>query len=73
MNTEDRTAAKLKGNNIVVKFFDGEELFLTAEDIDQDSEYWFDEISEFLNGAASSFPIANVSIARSSIKYVRLI
>ena len=45
MTDEDRVAAKLKGYNCLVKFKDGEELFLKVSSLngdDEDDAYWFE-------------------------------
>ncbi len=75
-NIEDYTAAKLKGHNCVIKFLDGEILFLRVNEIangpeGDDSLEWFADVENFLNGTNQNFPLAGISIARTSVKYVK--
>jgi len=78
MTDEDMTAAKLKGLNCLIKFKDGEELLIHVKELDQD-EYtvaeWFADMEKFINGDESSkyCPLAEFSMTRDSIKYVRKI
>jgi len=69
MIDEDRTAAKLKGYNVMVKFRDGEELFLKV-DIKDDQE-WFLDVESYINGAQDvAFPSRELAVRADTIKYV---
>lgn len=77
MTDEDRTAARLKGHNCLIKFKDGEELLLYIDELEyEDTSYeWFLQMDKFLNSPPTGdyIPIAELSIAKDSIKYVRKI
>lgn len=78
MTDEDATAAKLKGYNCLVKFKDGEELFLKVDDLDNNDEDemsdWFIDVEQFLNGTGGEvFPIVGMALSRDAIKYIRKI
>lgn len=75
MTEEDRTAARLKGYNCLIKFKDGEELLLSIDDIDDEelSYEWFLQMDRFINSPPTGdyIPIAELSIAKDTIKYVK--
>ncbi len=88
MTDEDLTAAKLKGHNCFIKFKDGEELFLTIEDISEDvddANEFLVTIEKFINRTDDDddlvdnrytqgvFPVGNIAVSRDSVKYVRII
>lgn len=74
MTDEDRTAAKLKGFNCLIKFKDGEELFITVEDLDYDDpENWFSRAEDFLNGREEIFPLPSIALSRDTVKYIKQI
>lgn len=71
MTEEDRVAEKLKGKNCLVKFRDGEEMYLEldpTEGLDSEDE-WFIAIDHFLN-ADGELPILSVGLSRDAIKYI---
>lgn len=76
MTKEDHLAAKLAGYSVVVKFKDGEELFLKIDDFDK-KEFLFEDIERFINGTNDDddnvgyFPAPDIAIASSTIKYVK--
>lgn len=72
MTDEDHTALKLQGYNVLVKFKDEEELYLSigSMDTETDQDEWFVSASEFVNGTNKIFPVADVVVARDSIKYI---
>lgn len=73
---EDRAAAKLKGYSCLVKFIDGEELYLKVDmqDMtDEDTDEWFMTAERVINSADSDleyFPIQGIAMSRKSIKYI---
>ena len=79
MTDEDRTAARLKGYNCLIKFKDGEELYIEVDGLLEDNEdntQLFIDIERFLNATLSEdtyFPLANIAIAANTVKYVRKI
>ena len=78
MDTEDITAAKLKGYNIMVKFIDGETVFLrvtAVEDlpISEAFDEFFERMNNFLYKKESYFPAYCMSVNRDTIKYVKKI
>ncbi len=78
MTDEDRTAERLKGFNILIKFKDGEELLIDEPDVGHnpdDESQWFRDVEDFINGSDGSefFPTAGLAISRDSIKYVKKI
>lgn len=72
-DTEDYTAAKLKGHDAFIKFIDGEVLFITVGRFDDEdgSQDWFVDIENFLNGHEQNLCIADIAISRSTIKYIK--
>lgn len=77
MTDEDQTAARLKGYNCLIKFKDGEELFLSI-DFDElycDVSEWLIDVEKFINGSkdVENIDIPNIAFHRDAIKYVRLI
>lgn len=75
MTTEDLLAEKLKGNNCLIKFIDGEELFIRVEAIarsEESSAEWFSETEIFLNGTPpeSIFSEPDIALSRNLIKYI---
>ena len=77
MTDEDRTAARLKGLNCLIKFIDGEELLIHVPDIDESDDAaheWFQSLEEFMyTDKVTYFPVANITCAPDTIKYVRKI
>jgi hypothetical protein len=79
MTDEDRTAAKLKGYNCLIKFKDGEEIYLDVDNLSDDSDdntEWFETVEKFINNGLSEntyLPLAGISIAADTVKYVRKI
>lgn len=77
MTDEDRTAARLKGYNCLIKFKDGEELLLKIDDIDDEDSSceWFLSMDRFINSPPTGdyIPVAELSIAKDTIKYVQKI
>lgn len=76
MTDEDRTAAKLRGFNCLVKFKDGEELLIKVDSLDGDHDEaneWFMDIENFINGSDSIeyCPIPGLAVARDTIKYAK--
>lgn len=76
--SQDRSAAKLKGHNCVVKFKDGEELYFTIDDFkDADSTmYWLQDVENLINGSSDKiewFPIPTIAVSTNSIKYVMVL
>lgn len=72
---EDITAAKLKGHNCMIKFKDGETLFLTVPRLDnsETANTWFVDAEVFINGAdpdEHAFPASGVAISQDSVKYI---
>jgi len=75
---EDRTAAKLKGHNCLIKFIDGEELTFKVEELDSrdpiDAEFWFKDVEKFINGCDEGtveyFPLVDLAVRKDMIKYV---
>lgn len=75
MTDEDRTAAKLRGKNCLIKFKDGEELMFYAGELDGDEDdkmFWLQDVEKYLNGSSDIeyFPAAGIALSRDSIKYV---
>jgi hypothetical protein len=81
MTDEDLVAAKLKGYNCLIKFKDGEELFIKSADVTDgttDSELeWFQDVEKYINEQDKEdlpyFPLQGIAVARNSIKYVKKI
>jgi hypothetical protein len=74
MTDEDRTAEKLRGYNVVIKFKDGEEIFVDVPDVDNNDINWFEEVDNFMHDKDSKyFPAVDISIAKDTIKYIRKI
>lgn len=78
MTDEDRIAERLKGNNCLIKFKDGEELLLHIPQLlgdDEEIANWFIQVEEYLNnhGKENFFPVAGFAMAGNVIKYVRKI
>ncbi len=77
MTDEDRTAARLKGFNVVIKFVDGEELFVDIPflDTDDEKEEWITQIERFLNvtNSPTGTDIPGIAINRQIVKYIRII
>lgn len=74
MTDEDCIAAKLKGYNVLVKFIDGEELFLNIKEVGEspDVEHeWFEDTERFINNIDEYFPAARIALTRTTVKYVR--
>jgi len=76
MTSEDHVVEKLKGKNCLIKFKDGEELFVHVPELDEDGDAvsdWLVEVEDFINGNQPSqyFPLAGISFSRDSIKYVK--
>jgi len=75
---EDRAAAKLKGYSCLVKFIDGEELYLKIDMsnmTEDDADDWFMTAERILNATDSGFsveyfPIQGIAMSRKSIKYI---
>ena len=76
MTDEDRTVSKLKGENVLIKFKDGEELCIRV-DLGEDSDdeaVWFTEMEDFLNNKdVDHCSIPNLALTRDTIKYIRRI
>jgi hypothetical protein len=73
MTEEDNTAERLKGNNVLIKFRDGEELFVYIEDVTTEKEQveWFDNVETFLNSTqVFSSLLPGLAISRETIKYI---
>ena len=54
MTDEDRTAAKLKGFNCLIKFKDGEELLVKVDSLngtEEEASEWLMDIEKFINGS----------------------
>jgi hypothetical protein len=79
MTDEDRTAARLKGENCLIKFKDGEELLIHVADLDHDDDTcseWFMDMEKFINGVTDAVeycPLPGFAMTSGSIKYVRKI
>jgi len=82
MTPQDQTAAILQGYDYLIKFKDGEELFLkfTENDVDdRDDEDelidWLVSIEKHLDGDKNhdTFPISHMAINRDTVKYIRLL
>jgi hypothetical protein len=72
MTDEDRTAAKLRGFNCLIKFKDGEELLLKVAALDEeDTSDWFVDAERYLNSQDDVFPVYGISLARDTIKYIK--
>ena len=73
---EARTAAKLSGRNVVVKFNDGEEVYLSADfSTDRKQDMFFTQVDEWLANTVdmSYFPHHELAAAPGSVKYVKLL
>ena len=73
---EARTAAKLSGKNVVVKFNDNEEVYLSTDfSTDRKQDMFFSQVDEWLanNEDVLYFPHHELSAAPGSIKYVKLL
>ena len=71
---EARTAAKLSGKNVVVKFNDSEEVYLSADfSTDRKQDMFFTQVDEWLANKVDVpyFPHHELSAAPGSIKYVK--
>ena len=75
MTDEDRTASRLKGENCLIKFKDGEELRIHLDYGDDENEFqWFSNMESFINDEEGSFcPLPGFAMTAGSIKYVRKI
>jgi len=76
MTDEEKTVSKLKGENCLIKFKDGEELVLRVDFGDEDTEgQWFIDMELFINGIADIefCQIPGIAVTRDSIKYVKKI
>lgn len=74
MTDEDHTAAKLKGFNCLIKFTDGEELFIIVEDLDvNDPGDWFSKAEDYLNNKEELFPHSGIALSRDTVKYIKQI
>ena len=74
--SQDRSAAKLKGHNCIVKFKDGEELYLTIEELDGDADLqseWLVEAERFINNDRDIewFQCPGIALSRDSVKYIK--
>lgn len=69
MTEEDRTAEKLKGHNWMIKFLDGEELYLKVDGNDDDQHDWAMSAGEFMAGE-STFPSSDFIPNRDHVKYI---
>jgi hypothetical protein len=72
---EDQTAAKLRGCNCMLKFKDGEVLYLKIDALDsdrEDSDEWLSEAEDFINntGHGSNFQSSKIAVCREEIKYI---
>jgi hypothetical protein len=74
MSLEDRTAAKLKGMNCLIKFLDGEEVCTHIADLDDDdfeAECLY-EIEKFLNDKECIVcSIGGIALSKAHVKYIR--
>ena len=75
IDDQDRVISKLQGYNVLLKFIDGEELLLTIDKkTDEDFRIWFQKVESYVNcGGEDYFPLQDMAIARSAIKYVKKI
>ena len=76
MTDEDRTAAKLRGLNCLIKFKDGEELLIKVDSLngtEEEASEWLMDIEKFINGSDSVeyCPIPGIAMTRDTIKYAR--
>ena len=74
-DSQDLVVAKLKGYNVLLKFIDGEELLLTIDKkTDEEFREWFQRVENYLNcGGEDYFPLSDIAIARSTVKYAKRI
>ena len=78
MTDEDLLAAKLKGYSCLVKFNDGEELFIKVPEVlisEDESVNWFEIAESYINGSeeVEYFPVAGFAMSRNAIKYIKKI
>jgi hypothetical protein len=75
MNTEDITAEKLKGNNVLIKFVDGETLFVKIDEL-EGSEHtqwtWINSANRYLKGEGYQ-PFNELIMRPELIKYIRIL
>lgn len=72
-DNQDITAAKLRGCNIMIRFIDGEALFVKLDEDDNDFDDFFIACDEFLKNDGKYFPLPSISVQASSIKYIKKI
>lgn len=76
METEDRVVEKLKGKNCLIKFIDGEELFIFVDELNgHDPGSWLSDVEEFLSiqGNTQVSPVPGVALNRAQVKYIKKI
>lgn len=75
MSEEDKTVAKLKGYNCIIKFTDGEELYLTINDLEYEEAGWFVDTDRFINSTDDNgvSRIPGLAVNRKCIKYIKKI
>lgn len=77
MDTEDQVVEKLKGRNCLIKFMDGEELYVYIDQLEdeEDAIEMLQDIERFLNDTNIDYhsPLPGIAVNRQSVKYVRKI
>jgi hypothetical protein len=75
MTNENHTAERLKGNNLLIKFRDSEELFICYDYLKVENEAEiFDSLDRFLNNRETDISlIPGIAISRETIKYIKKI
>lgn len=77
MNSEDQLKARLEGKNCLIKFVDGEELYVYLENFvdDEDACSILADTELFLSSkdVIDASPIPLVALNRSHVKYIRKI
>ena len=74
MLDEDKTAAKLRGYNCIIKFKDGEELLIKIPELNNENEVagWFSDAEEFINNPTANefFQMPNIALKSDTVKYI---
>lgn len=77
MDTEELVSEKLKGKNCLIKFIDGERLYIFVKQLEAggDDGGWFADVERFLSISENTdvSPIPGVALNRAQVKYIRKI
>lgn len=77
MTETDHTVLRLKGYNCLIKFIDGEELYLKVDDLNDEQQIasWLDDVEISINRLSpdAKLPFSRIAIRFDSIKYIQII